>query len=327
MIGKSRRSAVVDVIALTTVLGLALSFTASGQQNRESSLWEKAQQELLKADYPLPTFIKLYSKDGKQSLTGTCKAKDPATGQLVFRPGDPGSVSEVTCTFIIVHFLTPDERPKETPWPSTDEEFIKYALRDIPKFSEELKENSKEATKKAREEFNKGMVDTLCSKESIARLQKLVQEIQIGPKMKAHYQTMINGCRSKDFKTLIDQINTENNRTCGIRVDTFTLDFKRIGKGKWLNNPGPQGLCNVVSVYELEISAGSSFATTLKNTVLTVGGPPSGVPFLEGFDGACKAIREDNKVPMVWSETNNDVFEPTCDFIKHDYILPPIPYQ
>ena len=326
MIGTSRRSLVLQIIALGTVLGLALSFTALGQQNKESSSWEKAQQELLKAD-SYPTFIKVYSKDGKQSLTGTCKAKDPATGQLVFRPQDPGGVNEITCMLIIVHFLTPDERPKETPWPSTDEEFIKYGLRDIPKFAEELKRNPKKATEKAREEWERGMDGLLCSNESIDAVKKRMQELQMGPNVKVRYQTMINVCRSKNFKTLIDQINTENSRTCGIRVDTFTLDFKRIGKGKWLNNPGPQGLCNVVSVYELDVSAGSSFATTIKNTVLTVGGPPSEVPALEGFDAACKAIREDNKVPRVWTDTNNDPFEPTCDFIKHDYILPPIPYQ
>jgi len=306
MIGKSRTSAVLfSVIALTIIVELALALTALGQQRKEA-------QESVPAD-PYPTFIKVYSKDGKQSLTGNCKAKDPATGQPVFRPRDPSSVNEITCTLTTVRYMTPDEKPKETPMPSTDEEFIKYAVRDIPKFAEELKRNPKEATKKAREEFNKGMAKELCNEESFARLQKLTQDIQIGPKMKGRYQAMTNACRSKDFKTLVDEMNSQDSRTCSIWVENFTLDFKRIGKGKWLTGSEPQGLCNVVEVFELEVFAGTSMATTVKSTVLTVGGTRSGAP--EFPPGVCKAIREDTKKAMEWSLTNQNVFEPTCDFI------------
>jgi hypothetical protein len=306
-------------------LGLALSFTALGQQNKESSLKEKAQQELLKED-PYPTLINVYSRDGKQSLTGSCKAKDPATGQLVFKPRDPSSVNEITCTLITVRFLTPDERPKETSMPSTDEEFIKYGLRDIPKFAEELKKNSKSATKKAREEWNKAIDELLCSKEAIAHLQKQMREVSMGPKIKGDYQTLINACLSKDFKTWFDNVNTQNSRTCGIWVETFTLDFKRIGKGKWLTGSEPQGLCNVVSIWEMEVSGIIGFVVdTVKNTVLTVGGTKGGVP--EFPPGACKAIREEAKEPTVWRAANENRFEPTCDFIKHDYIFAPFPEQ
>jgi hypothetical protein len=213
--------------------------------------------------------------------------------------------------------MTPDERPKETPMPSTWEEFVKQAVKADPKFADELKRNPK----KVREEWDKRMEES-CSKEIIAGLQKRMQEIQMGPKMKARYQTMINACLSKDLKTLIDDMNTENSRTCSIWVETFTLDFKRIGKGKWLTGSEPQSLCNVVSIYELDdVRYGS--ALTVKNTVVTVGGPPSGVA--EFPKGICEAIREDTKEPMVWRLTNNDVIEPTCDFIKHDYISAPLP--
>ncbi len=309
MMGKSRRSMVVHVIAFTTALGLAPGFTASAQQRKES-------QESLQAD-PYPTYIKVYSKDGKYSLTGNCRAKDLTTGQLVFRPRDPSRVKEITCTLTAVRYMTPDEKPKEEPMPSTYEEFVKQALRDDPKFVEELKRNPK----KAREEWNK-LTDRLCSKETIAGQQKRMQEIQMGPKMKTRYQTMINACLSKNFKTLIDEMYTEKSRTCSIWVETFTLDFKRIGKGKWLTGSEPQGLCNVVSIYELD-DVRYGFALTVKNTVLTVGGTKSGVPEL--FSGACEAYREDTKEPMVWRLTNNNVFEPTCEFIKHDYISAPFP--
>lgn len=315
---ESGRSLVVEVIALATVLGLALSFTALGQQRKDS-------HESLQAD-PFPKFIKAYSKDGKQSLTGNCKAKDPATGQLVFRPSDPGSVNEITCTLILVRYFTPDERPKEgMPMPSTDEEFVKYGLRDIPKFAEELKRNPTIAMNKAREEWNKGMDELFCSKESIARLQKQMREMPLGPKMKGHYQTVVSACLSKDFEPLIATLNSQNSRTCSIWIESFTLHFKRIGKGKWLTGSEPQGLCNVVEVFELESVAGISSVGSVKSTVLAVGGTKTGVP--EFPSRACKIISEEAKEPMLWSVTNQDKFEPTCDFIKHDYILAPFPEQ
>jgi hypothetical protein len=117
-------------------------------------------------------------------------------------------------------------------------------------------------------------------------------------------------------------MNSLNGRTCSISVETFTLDFKRIGKGKWLNNPGPQGLCNVVSTYELDDTS-SGMPRTVKNTVISVGGTKAGEK--EFPEGICKAIREDTKEPMAWSLTNLDQFEPQCDFIKHDYISAPHP--
>jgi hypothetical protein len=316
---------VPQIIAIGTSLGLALSVSAFGQQDKESSLWEKARQELLKEDL-YPTLIKVYSRDGKQSLTGSCKAKDPATGQLVFKPRDPSSVNEITCTLISVRFLTPDERRKETPMPSTDEEFIKYGLRDIPKFADELKKNPQIAAKKAREEWNRSIDKLLCSKESIAHLQMQIREVSPGPKMKEHYQTIIRACLAKDFNTLIDNVNTQDARTCGIWVETFTLEFKRIGKGKWLTGSEPQGLCNVVSIWEMEISGPIGFVVdTVKNTVVTVGGTKGGVP--EFPPGACKAIREEAKEPTVWRAANENKFEPTCDFIRHDYIFTPFPGQ
>jgi len=210
--------------------------------------------------------------------------------------------------------------------PTTDEEFIKYGLRDIPKFAEELKKNPQLATKKAREEWNKAIDELLCSKEAAAHLQKQMREIPMGPKMKGDYQTLINACLSKDFKTLFDNVNTQNSRTCGIWVDTFALDFKRTGKGKWLTGSEPQGLCNVVSIWEMEVSEILGFVVdTVKNTVLTVSGAKSGVP--EFPPGVCKSIREEAKEPTVWRAANENRFEPTCDFIKHDYILAPFPWE
>jgi hypothetical protein len=41
-------------------------------------------------------------------------------------------------------------------------------------------------------------------------------------------------------------------KTCKITTNYFTKDFDRVSKSKWLSNPGPRGLCNLVIVTTLE---------------------------------------------------------------------------
>lgn len=52
-------------------------------------------------------------------------------------------------------------------------------------------------------------------------------------------------------KVILDQQDMEG-ATCSITLNTFDLHFSRISKNKWLSNPGPVGLCNVVRVSTLE---------------------------------------------------------------------------
>lgn len=52
-------------------------------------------------------------------------------------------------------------------------------------------------------------------------------------------------------KVILDQQDMEG-ATCSITLNTFDLHFSRISKNKWLSNPGPAGLCNVVRVSTLE---------------------------------------------------------------------------
>lgn len=40
--------------------------------------------------------------------------------------------------------------------------------------------------------------------------------------------------------------------TCTISVKTFDQHFTRVSQDKWLSNPGPVGLCNVVRIATLE---------------------------------------------------------------------------
>jgi len=81
------------------------------------------------------------------------------------------------------------------------------------------------------------------------------------PEQQAYAQDLLSVIKaitsSKDKvslkKALLDQQDIEG-ATCSIALNTFDLHFSRISKNKWLYNPGPAGLCNVVRVSTLENS-------------------------------------------------------------------------
>ncbi|QWV99099.1 hypothetical protein KP003_07665 [Geomonas nitrogeniifigens] len=95
------------------------------------------------------------------------------------------------------------------------------------------------------------------------------------PEQQAYAQDLVSVIKaitlSKDKtslkKALLDQQDIEGS-TCSITLNTFDLHFSRISKNKWLYNPGPTGLCNVVRVSTLENSeAYPELWTYSQNTV------------------------------------------------------------
>lgn len=77
-------------------------------------------QEKRLAPYPTGVLSKVYSVDGRESLTISCGPKDPVLGLR-----NPMSVDEIDCKFVHVRINPPDKRVRFNDVPFTSlEEFI-----------------------------------------------------------------------------------------------------------------------------------------------------------------------------------------------------------
>lgn len=56
----------------------------------------------------------------------------------------------------------------------------------------------------------------------------------------------------EDIRKIKTEMMNMQHATCKIMQNFFTQSFQRVHKHKWLSNPGPEGLCNVVRVSTLE---------------------------------------------------------------------------
>jgi len=63
--------------------------------------------------------------------------------------------------------------------------------------------------------------------------------------------------------------------TCSLTLNTFELHFSRISKNKWLYNPGPTGLCNVVRISTLENLEDHPNLWTFTQTTVTADKDPT----------------------------------------------------
>jgi hypothetical protein len=81
---------------------------------------------------------------------------------------------------------------------------------------------------------------------------------------------IVNAKDKSELKAAISRLNELEERTCKIRFWNWEAEFERAGKHKWISNPGPEGLCNVVRVRVLENREGYENLWTLTETMLSI---------------------------------------------------------
>lgn len=234
-----------------------------------------------------PAFFKVYSQDGRESLTARCRPID-------LNP----VVNQVTCKFVHVRFNPPGDQPGEKDMPLSFDD----ALKATPSLAEEVRKNPK----KFEQEWRKGLEQAkqdFClpsSKERVAIEMKL-REPQTGPQRKGYYQQLLAACADKDpsafFRALLDL----ERRTCGLWVDHFTLEFKKVREGQWLYQSDTPGLFSkVLKVYEL--TTGEGLVWTLSETRV----PTEGTG--------------EKPTQTVWSWKNVKEYELPCEFVSHGLV-------
>jgi len=234
-----------------------------------------------------PTFFKVYSKDARESLTASCTPTDLSP-----------VVSQVSCKFVHVRFQPPE--PDKTDIPLSVEEAIKVD----PKLAQEVRKNPRKLEQELRTGLEKVKRDfcSPSSKERIA-IETKMRDPEMGPKRKSYYQQWLAACADKDPKVFVKRMLDLERRTCGLWVDHFTLEFKKVREGQWLYRQETPGLLSkVLKVYEL---TGDGLLWTLSETRVPT-------------EGA-----EEKPAQTVWGWKNVTEYELPCEFVSHGLVQAP----
>jgi hypothetical protein len=265
------------------LLALAVAVSVIGGPCGASVVLGQQKKPATKSDH-YPTFFKVYSRDGRESLTATC-----TPSQL--HP----SVTHVTCQFVHVRFQPPREDKTTIPLS------VKEALKLDPRLEQEVRKN----TKKFEQEINKGLATAkqdFCSSSSKEKtaIETKMLDPEIAPKRKVYFQQLIAACSDKDPIVFFQRLLDLERRTCDLWVDHFTLAFRKGREGQWLYRQESPGLLSkVLKIYEL---TGDGLLWTLSETRVPT-------------EGA-----EEKPTHTVWSWSNSSEYELPCDFISHSLI-------
>jgi hypothetical protein len=138
-------------------------------------------------------------------------------------------------------------------------------------------------------------------------LKRILNDPTSGPKTKEFFLQLFAALSSKDLVKATKLTNERQQRTYGGYVTSYSIDFKKIGKGKWLSNEGPQGMCRVVRIYELEADPANGLWTLVQKNITT--GNTS--------EQLCKSIANAERQPseemLSWKSPGE--FELPCEYI------------
>jgi hypothetical protein len=237
-----------------------------------------------------PAGFKVYSQDGRESLTASCRPIGPAP-----------LVNDVTCTFVRVRFTPPEERPGTTDTPLSIEE----TLTKDPRLAEEFRSDPKAFERELSQRLETARRD-FCAFSSTDRVavETKMREPGTGPKRHAYYQHLLAACADRDPKAFFSRMSDLDRRTCGLWVDHFTLGFGMVREGHWRSRQEAPALPGkIVNVYELR---GDGVRWTLSEARALTDGAEERGPAQTG-----------------WSWEHATEYELPCEFISHRLIRSP----
>ena len=260
------------------------------------------EQKGLSSRSSFPDYFKVYSKDGRESLTGACVPEPPNINR--------DKTDNAKCFVMNVRFINPEDRTNADTLSLTLEEYAKKdpALAkklNNPNEEKKAKAELAEAFEKVRQEF--------CSVSSKRRpvLEAKAKDKNTGPKRRQRFERLLDACKDKDPPSLVRRLNELDANTCEVWVDSFSLHFKKIGQDHWIDTrPTPSLLSNTLKTYELKRSDERYSLWTLTETIIPLTGTGEKSP---------KAKPEQS----TWSWDNYEQYEISCDFISHRLIQSP----
>ncbi len=233
-----------------------------------------------------PSFVLVSSKHGEERLQAECEPKGRKT---------------VSCKFVDVTIVGPDSKKI-----AGEEEKTKAELAALEKDPDKLTAQERECERTKLAQKEKG------EHSPQEQMEQRIREIEAGPKESDFMRELArpaDACSIADQQHMTAVLFDHERRTCTLLVNTFSLEFTRIGPRRWLSDPGPQGACNLVRVYELTGGEQKSEALwTLSEKTITVGETKS---FL------CKGMDKEAGQQETWSWQNPDEFELPCEFVDY----------
>jgi hypothetical protein len=212
--------------------------------------------------------------------------------------GQGPNYTDIDCQFTQVVVTKKTETEVAEAKKQRKAEYDKITLKDFNEIKTSFKKMKEEITKERQ-----ALLDSMTTEKKLYSKRLITQFENIG-----------NSKNKEELFKLMEDLSEFDDKCCSIKIYTWKDKFQRTSQFKWMSNPGPEGLCNVVRVRTLETS--DDYYLLWKYSEVTVS-----VDFDKKRnnlgDQICSEI-ELNK-PVVYSWDVPTDFIPNCECIKYSW--------
>jgi len=248
-----------------------------------------------------PEFFRVYSEDGRESLTGNCAP----TADDLLNATDQDKVTTIRCKIVLVGFRR-DANAFQYGSEVTFDEAAKLnsaILRDV-KDAAGLKEKRDNWTKD--QQIIGRNFCTLPGQDGKTEINRMAEryarDSAVGPKRKRWVEELRAACSEKDYIAVRRKQGELEKRTCELSVDYIEIEFRRVGEGQWLfQQERPDSSSNTVRMYELTRDRNGFSWTVAQTRVPTKGS-------------------EEILSRSVWNTEGLKAYELSCDFVSYEQV-------
>jgi hypothetical protein len=179
--------------------------------------------------------------------------------------------------------------------------------------AEERKKRQLDSSKMSDKDFN--IMKTSPKKEKITK-ERLALLNSLTPEKKGYSDRIMTMAQNIDKSTnktelfnIINDFSEFVDRCCSIGITTWQAQFEKVSQYKWISNPGPQGLCNVVRIKTLE--ANDDMYLLWKLTEITVSVDVDKTRN-DMFDKICSGIEINKPTVYSWDVPTDMIMDCQC---------------
>jgi hypothetical protein len=177
-------------------------------------------------------------------------------------------------------------------------EYDKIGLKEFNEMKASFKKEKLEITKERQ-----ALLDSL-TPEKIMYSKRLMTQFE-----------KINSCKNKEeLFNVLEEFSEYDDKCCTIHVNRWKDNFQRISQFKWISNPGPVGICNVVRIKTLETKDDNYLLWKYTEVNVSVDLDKKGNDFIDKW---CAGIELHKPVVYSWDIPTD--FAPDCQCIKYSW--------
>jgi len=192
---------------------------------------------------------------------------------------------------------------------------IKKTESELAEEREKRKQEYSKITDKEFNETKKNLKLGEITKERRALLDSLTPEKKKYTEKLFSFMQNINRSKKKaELIKMLEEFSEFEDRCCTIKVNSWKEQFQRTSQFKWIANPGPQGLCNVVKMSTLESNDDNYLLWKYSNVTVSVDYDKKRNDL---FDKWCAGIELNKPVTYSWDIPNESILD--CQCIKYSW--------